>query len=65
MNRLASIDIGSNAMRLEIFEIKDDLLFDNEASFAEIQAGIKKLKNPGRIRIPVRLGFESFPTVSI
>ena len=56
MVRLASIDIGSNAMRLEICDVKDELLTDPTLPIEELN----KLAEPGRIRIPVRLGYETF-----
>lgn len=60
MTRLASIDIGSNAMRLEICEVSDDQLLDPKIPLADIKIKPVNFAGGSRVRMPIRLGMEAF-----
>ncbi len=60
MVRLASIDIGSNAMRLEIVEIPESQLFDPSVPMDEISITPVNFAGGSRVRMPIRLGIEAF-----
>lgn len=58
MLRLASIDVGSNAMRLQIFDVPRQAV--REGTIDSVIAAIQEPPNLERTRIPVRLGLEAF-----
>ncbi len=60
MVRLASIDIGSNAMRLEIAEVTEKQLFDPKIPLDEIKINPVNFAGGSRVRMPIRLGLEAF-----
>lgn len=60
MTRLASIDIGSNAMRLEICEVSDEQLFDPKIPLEDIKIKPVNFAGGSRVRMPIRLGMEAF-----
>jgi exopolyphosphatase/guanosine-5'-triphosphate,3'-diphosphate pyrophosphatase len=60
MVRLASIDIGSNAMRLEICEIEKNQLFNLETPLEDIKINPVNFSGGSRVRMPIRLGYEAF-----
>ena len=59
MVRLASIDIGSNAMRLEIVEIPETQLFSS-IPIHDISITPVNFAGGSRVRMPIRLGMEAF-----
>ena len=60
MIRLASVDIGSNAMRLEIVEIPEQDLFDPLIPVDQLPITPVNFSDGGRVRMPIRLGLEAF-----
>ena len=58
--RLASIDIGSNAMRLEIVEISEKQLLDDSIPIHDIEITPVNFSDGSRVRMPIRLGYEAF-----
>ena len=60
MVRLASIDIGSNAMRLEICEVSAEQLFDPKVPLDMINIKPVNFSSGSRVRMPIRLGMEAF-----
>ena len=60
MVRLASIDIGSNAMRLEIVEIPESQLMNPLVPIHEISIKPVNFAGGSRVRMPIRLGMEAF-----
>ena len=60
MMRLASIDVGTNAMRLEIADVPENIIKKVTPKEEFLKKVRKSLSNASRVRIPCRLGIDVF-----